>query len=110
MRVVVDFDWEYVGDVGLSAAGRLVFPSLSSGPAVYRFVVESSPTEVYIGETENLRQRMEHNYRYHPGSTNVRVRDLLVGRLEAGHSIRLALMRDMVLTVDRFRVVGDHEL
>src|SRR5215210_2591945 len=67
----------------LSAAERLVIPWVPAGPGIYRFrVSNASETEVYIGESQNLRQRMMGNYAStHTGKMNVRIRKIVLGHL-----------------------------
>ena len=102
VRVVIVFDWEEVGAVRLSPAGRLEIPPVSAEPGVYRFrVSNASGTAVYIGESQNLRRRMVGNYAStHTDTTNVRVRGMLLGYLTEGRDVRLAIVREAVLEVD----------
>ncbi len=102
MRVVIAFEWEDVGSVRRSPIGRLDIPQVSAGPGIYRFrVSNSSSSEVYIGESQNLQNRMLHNYTYnHTGQTNVRVREMLLGHLAEGRDIRLAVVSKAILEVD----------
>jgi hypothetical protein len=111
MRVVVEFDWEDVGKVSLSTSGKLAFPPTPAEPGVYRFeVTNSGVIEVYIGESENLRQRMEHNYRYHPASTNVRVREMLTEHLMAQRPVALAITRSAKLEIHGDEIDADFGL
>ena len=102
MQIMIEFDWEAVGAVSLTAAGRLDIPPVSAGPGVYRFRVSNdSLTEVYIGESQNLRQRMVNNYAStHTGTTNVRVRGVLVGHLREGRDVQLAIVRNAMCGID----------
>jgi hypothetical protein len=105
---VIEFDWQEAGPIGLSPSRKLAFPVILPEPGIYRFRVPSvARSEVYSGESENLRQRMEHNYRYHPGPTNVRVRAWLLGDLWEGRSIQLAIARSSFLEIDGERVIAD---
>jgi hypothetical protein len=101
VRVVVEFDWEEVGSVGLSPTGELAIPPVSAGPGIYRFRVSvASGAEVYIGESQDLRHRMRNYANMHKGETNVRVRELLLRHLEEGRDVRLAIVSGAVFEVD----------
>lgn len=111
MRVAVEFDWEPVGEVGLSPSGKLAFPRVPYGPGVYCFHIEQdSVAEVYVGESEDLRQRMEHNYRYSPRPTNLRVRSMLLERLAAGKRVQLSIARNVLVELGGTQAAGDLSL
>src|SRR4051812_7204923 len=102
MNVAVEFEWVEVGVVRQFTATLPAFPNVPAGPGVYRFRVSSnSGVETYIGEAENIRQRLQRNYgSQHTGSTNVRVRRWLLSQLAAGGEVRLALAHVTALSVD----------
>jgi hypothetical protein len=109
VRVAVEFDWEEIGQVELSPAGRLAMPSVPAEPGIYRFRITSEHrTEVYIGETSNLRRRMQANYAStHTGATNVRVRKLLQSQLGEARGVHLAIVRAAFREVDGHRIPAD---
>jgi murein DD-endopeptidase MepM/ murein hydrolase activator NlpD len=101
MRVGVEFKWEEVGWVARSD-GRLQLPLVPMEPGIYCFrVFTDAGMEVYIGESQNLRHRMLRNYASkHRGRTNVRVRQLLLQRLDEGRRVQLAVARRVSLRVE----------
>ncbi len=101
MRLVIEFDWHDKGVVSLSPEGRLAIPQVPVAPGIYRFrVADASGTEVYIGESQNLRHRMLRNYAStHRGHTTVRVRELLFRYLVEKRSVRLAIVDRALLEV-----------
>jgi hypothetical protein len=109
VRVVVEFDWEEFGQVGLLPTGRLAIPIVPAKPGIYRFrVMGDAGTEVYIGETDNLRRRMQGNYAStHTGATNVRVRELLLTHLRGRGIVSLAVVRAASFEVDGHLMSAD---
>jgi hypothetical protein len=115
MSLMIEFDWDEVGHVRLSPSNKLEFPPVPSEPGVYSFrmfrMSSVSGAEVYIGETQDLHQRMNRNYRTnHTGKTNVYVRRLLYQGLSEGRSVQLALVRRVLLEVDGAQAPADFHL
>src|SRR5712691_4290918 len=57
MKICVEFEYAAAGNVTL-VNGKLTFPSLPTGPGIYRFRLQGAGVEsisTYIGETDNLR-------------------------------------------------------
>jgi hypothetical protein len=109
MRVAIIFDWEEVGTLSLTPAGRLAIPQVTPAPGIYRIQVSNdSSTEVYIGESQDLRQRMVGNYAStHTGVTNVRVRGILSGHLAEGRDVRLAIVSKAFLEIEGDLIPAD---
>jgi hypothetical protein len=109
MQVLIEFQWEEVGAVGLSAKGRLDMPSVPASPGIYRFrITTASGTEVHIGESQDLHHRMFRNYaNKHRGRTNVRVRAMLLQHIGQGRSIRLEIVSKASLAIDGNLVAAD---
>jgi hypothetical protein len=105
----VEFEWEEIGDLGVTEAGRLAIPRVPAVPGIYRFwATDGVGSEVYIGESQDLRHRMERNYaNKHRGETNVRVREMLLAGLAARRSVRLAIVRAAVMEVDGAKAPAD---
>ena len=86
-RVV--FEWSRLGVATLDPTGKVTFPGpLPTGPGLYRFTLtgRSAPNRIYIGESDNLRRRLNSNYR-NPGPrqrTSLRINALLVEHLSIG--------------------------
>lgn len=89
-RVV--FEWRRLGAGMLDPAGKISFPGpLPTGPGLYRFTLARplARTRIYIGESDNLRRRLNTNYR-NPGPrqrTSLRINALLVEQLRAGTEV-----------------------
>lgn len=109
MQVIIDFTWEERGAVGLFPSNRLSFPPVPAEPGIYRFQVSSATgTEVYIGESQDLRHRMQRNYgSTHTGRTNVRIRTLLQTHPVEGRRVRLSIIRRAQLVIDGERAGAD---
>jgi hypothetical protein len=109
MRVVIEFDWEDVGALILTPEERLGIPRVPSGPGIYRFRVSNAVgTEVYIGESQNLRNRMVRNYATtHTGSTNVRIRGMLRQHIKEGRDVQLAIVSRAVIEAEGQRASAD---
>ena len=96
LDVRVQFQWHDAGIVTLDAFGKLTFPRVEAVPGLYQMVLPgvAGPTpQVYIGETDNLRRRLHTNYRT-PGAaqaTSLRINALLIGHLNIGGTIELAV-------------------
>jgi len=92
MPIWIDVDWQLRGEVRVDPTGRLGFPAVDKGPALYRLWIESADERpsVYVGETGNLVSRLR-SYRT-PGvgqPTNLRVRKALLDALRAGAKVTL---------------------
>lgn len=89
-------DWRHLGQVTRDGKGLLTFPEVADEPGLFRFSVpEPRGTEVYIGESVNLRQRILAQFRArHPESTNVRIRQALNAHLDARRTVRLSVIYD----------------
>ncbi|MGW6441496.1 DUF7662 domain-containing protein [Lentzea sp. NPDC055074] len=97
LDVRVRMSWQRMGDVGLGADGRLVFPTLPRVPGIYRISLSDAPDQdlpvVYVGESGDLRTR-SNGYR-NPGptqQTNQRLRDELLGHLHRGGRVSIAVV------------------
>ncbi|SEN05945.1 GIY-YIG catalytic domain-containing protein [Roseovarius tolerans] len=117
-RLSVEFYWQSVGEITLQASA-LRFPRLPECAGIYRIRLPISRS-VYVGETLNLRRRMQ-NYRT-PGAsqkTSIWVNSLLLERLDKNEPVMLetcteAVMRfeansqDAELTSKTVRVMIEH--
>lgn len=66
--VALRLAWRALGPIGLDPGGRLLFPRVDAGPAVYRFRIERrGRSALYIGESDSFARRLQH-YRT-PGPT-----------------------------------------
>lgn len=107
VAVSIHFRWQSLGWVRLDAEGRVAFPETSRVPAIYRFTVmgtASARSRVYVGETEDLRQRV-YGYR-RPGPsqyTNQRLNALMTTHLSSGDHIDLAVALEVTAST------GQHE-
>jgi hypothetical protein len=103
----VGFGWQPLGRVGYGE--RLMFPSASQVPAVYRFRIRSGTGEaIYIGETENLARRF--GFYRNPGpsqQTNIRMNAVFRERLSSGGEIAIATMSDPWIERNGLREVAD---
>jgi len=97
VEVAVRFEWEDRGAVVLDADGRIRFPAVDRSPGLYRFMLaRADGREVYIGETVELRRRLQ-QYRT-PGSgqqTNLRMNARMMEHLRQGHPVRLAVVESV---------------
>ena len=99
-RGEIAYDWLAAGEITLSN-GRLVVPALGVSPGVYRFRLvepEGDVRSFYVGESENLFQRMN-GYR-NPGptqATNQRINLLLCDLLDDGGAVRVSLIHEATL-------------
>lgn len=88
--------WRVVGPITLDAAGRLQFPEVGAEPGIYRFELRGKDSlALYIGETQNLRQRFN-QYRL-PGkgqTTNHRICTAIREALASGGSVVVSLGQD----------------
>ncbi len=58
---IVRCSWQPAGQVAL-VDGMLVFPRVPNAPGVYRFTLtDSAGTRVYVGESQRLPGRFQHN-------------------------------------------------
>jgi hypothetical protein len=96
MQVVVQFEWEEVGEVTLDTQGHLKFPLLPRNPGIYRFRLVGASTSNYIGEAVDLRRRA-YGYRVgHPRQrTNHRMNKRMLEHLEAGGRVEIAVAIDV---------------
>jgi hypothetical protein len=96
-HLCVEFGWVRAGEVtGSTDLGRwpLAFPELRPIPGVYRLVLSGpSGSEVYIGESDDLRRRGR-QYRRGDGSqkTSRRVHEHLVARLGDGWAVHMEIV------------------
>ena len=102
VRISAAFQWQLLGRVRIDDSGRLLFPVAPRRPGLYRFRLHvGEETRYYIGETDNLRRRLQH-YRT-PGptqKTNIRLSTELQGHIAAGGSIEVDIVADRIeLTV-----------
>lgn len=106
-RMSVDFEWRPVGQVtredGADGRAVLSFPDgLTSRPGVYRLVFQTeSGTEVYIGESDNVRRRGR-QYRRGDGTqtTSRWVHEHLDARLAGGASVVMEIMVSARFAID----------
>ncbi len=107
MRLGIEFDWEDAGEIKLDQAGALCFPAISTDPGIYRFALSSeNRTSVYIGETDNLRRRMQHYRTPGPSQpTNRRLNSELRRILAAGGQARAAFASRARLQINQKEAV-----
>jgi hypothetical protein len=91
----VAFEWRAGGQVQLDNAGKVRFAGLPVTAGLYRMTLTHGATgvRVYVGETDNLHQRLAGNYR-NPGPsqhTSLRINALLCEHLAAGGVVELAV-------------------
>jgi hypothetical protein len=90
----VTFDWTRLGRLALDSGGKLAFPTpLAASPGLYRFTLvnRTGRSSIYIGESDNVRRRLNTNYR-NPGprqQTSLRLNTLLVEHLRAGFDVEV---------------------
>ncbi|MCF6292542.1 MAG: hypothetical protein L3J04_04005 [Robiginitomaculum sp.] len=96
-QLLLKFRWSLKGAVYLDHKNRPKFPDVQEQSAVYRLVIETETgIQFYIGETDNLRRRMQ-GYRT-PGptqSTNQRLTGIMKSSLLLGKAVRLEVMRSV---------------
>ncbi len=95
----IEFHWQSVGEITLQAS-TLCFPRLPECAGLYRIRLPVSRS-VYVGETINLRRRMQ-NYRTPGGSqkTSIWVNRLLLERLGKSEPVMLETCTDALTTFD----------
>lgn len=105
MHTTVDLEWRILGTVELDGKGSLRFPAMPIEPGIYRFAVSGPElSAVYIGETDNLKRRMQH-YRT-PGPTQVTNRRL---KNELGRVLRTDGRVEVSVATDARLVVDGHK-
>ena len=102
-RLTVSFERRLVGLVALDSSRRLVFPTLPEAPGLYQFSVEDQggSSGVYVGETDTLRRRAQHNRT--PGArqpTNLRSNAELAEALGRGVRVGVAVVTAATLDLD----------
>jgi len=99
IEIKLEFSWLSAGNVAIDQKGRLRFPKLEIGPAVYRIeIVSGQSSMVYIGETDNFPRRMQ-SYRT-PGlsqQTNKRLNALMHQRLSAGGIVSMSVTSSCII-------------
>ena len=108
MRLTLDFTWTVLGPI-VAPTGKLVMPEAPPEAGVYRFLVyRETGIEVYIGETIHLRLRMLGGYAStHQGTTNVRVRRLLLGAILEGCRIELEIAANVRLEQGNESIIAE---
>ncbi|WP_372614838.1 GIY-YIG nuclease family protein [Aquicoccus sp.] len=99
-QVQVSFAWHSAGEILKDAEAKPRFPRLSTAPGLYRLRLPHDRS-VYVGETINLRRRMQ-NYRT-PGSrqkTSIWVNKLICAVLNDNRCILLETCTDLRLLID----------
>ena len=89
LDVQVRMRWHLAAAVMLDDAGRLVFPLLPHSPGIYRLTLADASgqtrSQVYVGESEDLRRRTGHYRRPGPTQqTSLRINALLQDHPAAG--------------------------
>lgn len=100
--------WDDCGNVFLGEKDDLLhFPKLYPLPVVYLFRLDDGEkTEVYIGETENMKRRVAH-YR-NPGpsqKTNIYLNKIMKKYLQSGGRITIHLMTFIKVEIDG-KIIG----
>jgi len=94
-QLLLKFRWNLKGVIYLDHKNRPKFPDVQEQSAVYRLAIETETgVQFYIGETDNLRRRMQ-GYRT-PGptqSTNQRLTCIMKSSLLLGKEVRLEIMQ-----------------
>lgn len=108
--IALAFEWKMLGNVNLDANGSVAFPSVTSGAGLYRLRLDGvGRSQVYIGESVNLRRRFG-NYRG-PGptqQTSLRINALLKETIAAGAIIAVDIVTEGVkLTINGVQVSVD---
>jgi hypothetical protein len=89
--------WLFAGEIRLDAE-LLACPMLPASPGVYRLTISPAgdgPSESYIGESENLRRRVN-QYRL-PGVTqltNIRLNEQMIRRLSTGGRVEVHIITE----------------
>ncbi|MBE0453993.1 MAG: hypothetical protein IBX58_09955 [Roseovarius sp.] len=105
-RLSIEFHWQSVGEIILQDV-TLCFPSLPQRAGLYRMRLPVS-RHVYVGETVNLRRRMQ-NYRT-PGAsqkTSIWVNQLLRERLMTGEPALLETCTNAITAYETTRHNAD---
>jgi hypothetical protein len=124
LDVQVRMRWHRPAAVTLDDAGRLLFPLLPHSPGIYRLTLADAPgqvrSQVYVGESENLRRRTGHYRRPGPTQqTSLRINALLREHLQQGGSVTVAVAtsatvatvgtaQDLSLNRKTARVLAEH--
>lgn len=108
--IALAFEWKMLGNVILDANGNVAFPSVTSGAGLYRLRLDGiGRSQVYIGESVNLRRRFG-NYRG-PGptqQTSLRINALLKESIAAGAVIAVDIVtEDVKLSINGVQVSVD---
>ena len=97
VNVRFGFEWNELGDIRIDEFEKLVFPSVSAGPGLYRFCFAGEHlSSVYIGETSQLRRRFT-QYRT-PGisqQTNIRLNRVISDALQAGGKVTASVLTEI---------------
>lgn len=97
VNVRFGFEWNELGDIRIDEFEKLVFPSVSAGPGLYRFCFAKDHTaSVYIGETNRLNRRFQ-QYRT-PGisqQTNLRLNRDIRDALTAGRKVTASVLTEI---------------
>lgn len=108
MRVSVEFEWQSLGQVGVTAAGRFALPSCPDKPGVYRFRTTGESTAVLIGESLSIRRRVEGDFCSDPvGAANLRIRQQLQQDLDRGSEVELSVVTTVIERVNSIEVPAD---
>ena len=98
VRVRLEFQWQFLGQVQPAEDGRLLFPVAPRRPGLYRFRLQGKdPARHYVGETDELRRRFQH-YRT-PGpsqQTNIRMNGEFRDHMAGGGSIEVDIVIDKI--------------
>jgi hypothetical protein len=103
LDVQVRMRWYRPAAVTLGGDGRLLFPLLPHSPGIYRLTLADAPgqarSQVYVGESEDLRRRTGHYRRPGPTQqTSLRINALLQEHLQQGGSVTLAVATSATVT------------
>jgi hypothetical protein len=102
MKICVGFQWRDAGRLQIGPDGKLVFPEFPCIPGIYRLLLrDRQGSSVYIGESEDLKRRMQH-YRT-PGPrqlTNLRLHRRIRDVLEGVGAVEVATATDATLYLD----------
>jgi hypothetical protein len=96
--LTVTFNWVSLGKITLDENMKIKFPKTGSRPGLYRFEINSADgLTYYIGETDQLQRRMQHDRSPGPSQqTNLRLNALLVAHLKEGEEVSLSVVTDDV--------------
>lgn len=95
-QVKIEISWRKLGQVGLGAQGKLVFPRAPSLCGLYRFeLVSVKGQQDYIGETGALKRRFQ-NYRNPDPSqgTNIRLNSLIRKVISSNGVVGVSIVLD----------------